>query len=113
MEAFGTPRPPGTGFGFLMSPKSSFGGCGFTLTSAASWRPWYPPSNLMILSRPVAARARRTECMVASVPLEPKRTISTGKRSQISSASSHSMSCGMPNMVPVERRPWTAFMTAG
>ena len=27
--------------------------------------------------------------------------ISTGKRLQISSASSHSMSCGMPNMVPV------------
>ena len=26
----------GTGFGFLMSPKSSCGGCGFTLTRAAS-----------------------------------------------------------------------------
>jgi len=34
--AFGTPAPPETGFGFLISPKSSSGGCGFTLTSAAS-----------------------------------------------------------------------------
>ena len=36
------------------------------------------PSNLMILSRLVAARAMRHACIVTSVPLEPKRTISTG-----------------------------------
>ena len=40
-------------------------------------------------------------------------TISTGNRLQISSASSHSMSCGMPNMVPVVSRFSTAFITAG
>ena len=51
--------------------------------------------------------------MVASVPLLPKRHISTGKRLQISSASSHSISWGMPNMVPVESRFSTAFITAG
>ena len=51
--------------------------------------------------------------IVASVPLLPKRHISIGKRLQISSASSHSMSCGMPYIVPVESRFSTAFITAG
>ena len=55
----------------------------------------------------------RTACIVASVPELPKRHISIGKRLQISSASSHSMSCGMPYMVPVESRFSTAFITAG
>src|ERR1035438_6952736 len=48
MLALGTPLPPETGFGFLMSPKSSAGGCGFTLSPAAV----APAPGFLLLRRP-------------------------------------------------------------
>ena len=43
--------------------------------------PWYWPSNLTILSRPVKARARRMACIVASLPEVARRAMSQKVRS--------------------------------
>jgi hypothetical protein len=52
-------------------------------------------------SRPVKARATRTALIVASVPLDTNRSISTcGIRSTISSPSWTSSSVGIPKLVP-------------
>jgi len=52
---------------------------------------------LTIFARPVAARARRTADMVASVPEETRRTFSTAGTQQVmSSASSTSRAVGAP-----------------
>ncbi len=85
-----------------MSPYS--GSCGFTLTKASVVQSVIRAFELHDLVASGCGAGQRMACIVTSVPLLPKRTISTGKRLQISSASSHSMSCGMPNIVPVVRR---------
>ncbi len=55
--------------------------------------------------RPVAARARRTALIVASVPELTNRTMSTdGKVATTRSASRSSSSVGAPNVVPRPRR---------
>src|SRR6266540_5697640 len=66
--------------------------------------PWYPPSVLTIRARPVAARARRTALIVASVPELTNRTISTeGTIATTRSASRTSSDVGAPNDVPRRR----------
>ena len=62
----------------------------------------------------MAARARRIALIVASVPDEVMRTISTdGTRRAISSARSTSPCVGAPNVVPRSAAATTAAMTAG
>jgi len=69
---------------------------------------------LRIASRPVTARATRSALIVASVPDETKRTISTlGNASTISSASSVSSGDGMPYDVPRWSCRAIAATTAG
>ena len=58
-------------------------------------------------------RASRIADMVASVPLETKRTASTGVRDTISSASSTSGSVGVPYDVPRATAAATAACTSG
>ncbi len=67
----------------------------------------------MTMSRPVKPRASRIADMVASVPLETKRTFSTGVRATISSASSTSGSVGVPYDVPRATASATADRTSG
>ena len=67
--------------------RPSTSASGTTENSTESWWPWYEPSILMILSRPVAARATRIASIVASVPEFTKRICSSWNREQISSAS--------------------------
>ena len=63
---------------------------------------------------PVNPRATRMADIVASVPLDTRRTRSTlGTRSQIASASSTSRSVGAPYVVPSSGRRCTASTTAG
>ena len=65
-------------------------------------------------SRPVAPRATRTADMVASVPLDTKRTIShPATRWQIASARRTSPTVGAPNVVPRPAAAATAAITAG
>jgi len=54
----------------------------------------------MTLARPVNPRASRMADIVASVPLDTRRTWSTGARATISSASATSPSPGVPNDMP-------------
>ena len=66
-------------------------------TSIASAWPWYPPSNLTILSRPVYPRASRTALIAASVPEETSRTLSMeGNAFRIRCASPTSPGVGAP-----------------
>jgi hypothetical protein len=66
------------------------------------------------LSRPVAARASRTALIVASVPEEVMRSMSTdGIRAHTSSASSTSPAVGAPNVVPRAAASVTASITSG
>ncbi len=66
-------------------------------TSIASAWPWYPPSNLTILSRPVYPRASRTALIAASVPEETSRTFSMeGKALRMRCASPTSPGVGAP-----------------
>ena len=59
-------------------------------------------------------RARRMALIVASVPLETRRTCSTGAtRATISSASSTSFSEGVPNENPRPAASCTASSTRG
>ncbi len=69
--------------GIAVGPAgSSFAAGGWTLTATYSWAPWYAPSNLAILGRPVKARAARMAISVPSVPELVKRTVSSeGMRS--------------------------------
>ena len=60
------PADCGTELGVSAGPALSSGGLLEIITS--SWWPWNPPSTLTILSRLVAARARRMASIVASVP---------------------------------------------
>ena len=76
-----SPVPP------VWNRMSSTSASGTTENSTESWWPWYDPSILMILSRPVAARATRIASIVASVPEFTNRICSSWKRSQIASAS--------------------------
>ncbi len=78
---FWSPVPP------VWNRMSSTSASGTTENSTESWWPWYEPSILMILSRPVAARATRIASIVASVPEFTNRICSSWKRSQIASAS--------------------------
>jgi hypothetical protein len=62
----------------------------------------------------VKPRATRIALIVASVPLETKRSISTcGIRSVTSSASSTSASVGIPKLVPRRIARPTASSTTG
>jgi len=64
--------------------------------------------------RPVAARARRTALIVASVPEVTNRTCSTaGMARAIRSANSTSPSVGAPNDEPASRAFRTASTTLG
>ena len=63
--------------------------------------------------RPVNPRARRMADIVASVPEETSRTLSTGARATISSASSTSGRLGVPNEVPRAATSCTALITCG
>ena len=74
---------------------------GSTENITVSWCPWYEPSILTMTSRPVAARATRMASMVASVPELAKRTLSSSKRRQISSASATVVGVGAAKWVPV------------
>jgi hypothetical protein len=67
----------------------------------------------MILARPVNPRASRSADIVASVPDDTSRTLSTGVRPTISSPSSTSVSVGVPYDVPRETAAWTAAVTSG
>ena len=58
-------------------------------------------------------RARRIADIVASVPEETRRTLSTGVRATISSASSTSGSVGVPYDVPRPTAAVTAATTSG
>ena len=78
---FWSPVPP------VWNRMSRTSASGTTENSTESWWPWYEPSILMILSRPVAARATRIASIVASVPELTNRIWSSWKRSQIASAS--------------------------
>ena len=87
---------------------------GATLTSRASWLPWYAPSNLAILGLPVAARASRVAWSDASVPELTKRTFSApGSLRVSSSAISHSSSVGAPSARPLRISASTASITDG
>jgi hypothetical protein len=69
---------------------------------------------LTILPRPVKPRASRSADIVASVPDETSRTISTdGSSRAIVSAISISISVGAPNESPFGAMSTTAFTTAG
>jgi hypothetical protein len=64
--------------------------------------------------RPVNPRARRIADIVASVPLDTRRSCSTGStRATISSASATSPSVGVPNDVPRDTADCTASTTSG
>jgi hypothetical protein len=66
------------------------------------------------LARPVAARARRSALIVASVPEEVMRVISTDcTRAATSSASATSASVGAPKLVPRRAARSTAAITSG
>src|SRR6185503_5893712 len=91
-NAFGTPFDVGSVVYQALScstpwRRPSTSASGTTENSTESWWPWYEPSILMILSRPVAARATRIASIVASVPELTNRICSSWKRSQIASAS--------------------------
>ncbi len=65
----------------------------FTAATNMSCTPWKWLSNLMMLSRPVKARATRTASEVVSVPVSVKRTRSApGTIERISSAQRSSSS---------------------
>jgi hypothetical protein len=69
---------------------------------------------LITLLRPVAARASRSADIVASVPEETRRTISSdGTASTMRSASSTSASVGAPYTVPRRSARSTASSTTG
>src|SRR6202007_1518132 len=83
-------------------------------TSSESTWPWEQPANLSTLVRPGAGRASRSALIVASVPEDTNRTISTdGRAETMSSASSTSPSVGAPNEVPSAAAEATALTTAG
>jgi hypothetical protein len=66
----------------------------------------------MILSRPVNARATRTQDMLASVPLLTIRTFSIdGIQLQINSAKSTSRGFGIPKLKPRDAASQTASTT--
>ena len=80
---------------------------------ASSW-PWYPPSNLRIMSRPVAALASRIADIEASVPEFTKRIISMdGTASTMSLAAVTSISVGAPNDAPRAVASCAAWTTSG
>ena len=82
-------------------------------SSPSTW-PWYAPANFRILSRPVAARASRNALIVASVPDEVMRSISTeGMRVATSSASAISPRVGAPKLVPRSAAAMTASRISG
>ena len=82
--------PGESGWPKVRTPEPAF-------TSIESAWPWYPPSNLMILSRPVYPRASRTALIAASVPEETRRTFSTeGNALRIRCASPTSPGVGAP-----------------
>jgi len=65
-------------------------------------------------SRPVAARASRTAVIVASVPEEVMRSISTPSNRRVTSAaSSTSAAVGAPKLVPFAAALATASSTSG
>ena len=68
VAAAGTPGEAGMACVARPEPASA--------SSPSTW-PWYAPANFRILSRPVAARASRNALIVASVPDEVMRSIST------------------------------------
>ena len=83
-------------------------------TSSPSAWPWYPPSNLMILERPVKARASRSADIVASVPELTNRTSSIeGTASTMRPASSTSSSLVAPKAVPRNAASPSTATTAG
>ena len=66
------------------------------------------------MSRPVTARASRSALIVASVPEEVMRIMSTaGIRAHTSSASSTSPAVAAPKLVPRAAASVTASITAG
>lgn len=69
--------------------------------------------NFTILAWPVAPRASRSADIVASVPDETNRTLSTGVRATISSPSSTSACVGVPYDVPRLTAACTAAITSG
>jgi hypothetical protein len=72
------------------------------------------PANFTTTRRPVAPRATRTADIVASVPDDTSRTISTdGTRSQMASARRTSRSVGAPYEVPATAAFCTASTMAG
>ena len=77
---------------------------GRTENITVSWWPWYEPSILTTVSRPVAARAMRMASIVASVPELANRTWSSSKRRQSSSASATVTGVGAAKWVPVGGR---------
>ena len=85
--------------------RPSTSASGTTENSTESWWPWYEPSILMILSRPVAARATRIASIVASVPEFTKRICSSWNREQISSARATVVS-----VVTAKWMPWSATL---
>lgn len=87
---------------------------GSTLTATSSWAPWYPPSNLPILSLPVNALAARMAFSVPSVPEFTKRTLSIeGIRSTMISPHLTTSSDGAGKDSPRAACSVTAFTTAG
>ena len=80
----GMPADIGVVAGMSRLPSDS--ALGSTENMTVSWWPWYEPSILTTVSRPVAARAMRMASIVASVPELAKRTWSRSKRRHSSSA---------------------------
>ncbi len=76
----------------------------------SAW-PWYEPRNVTILSRPVAARARRMAAELASVPELAKATRSRPVSSASSSAASPVSMVRGPSWMPRERCSRTASVT--
>ena len=82
--------------------------------STLSWAPWYAPSNLTMISRPVAARASRMAWRVASVPVLVNRIASMYPTAALTfSAASISRLVVMANVVPSAAASATADTTAG
>ena len=68
----------------------------------------------MIFSRPVNPRASRTADIVASVPLDTRRTMSSPEINSVSnSAISTSRRDGAPKLVAMSAWLWIASMTRG
>ena len=86
-----------------LNRMSSTSASGTTENRTESWCPWYEPSILTIVSRPVAARATRIASIVASVPEFTNRICSSWNRSQIASASATVVS-----VVTAKWMPWSA-----